>query len=87
MKDITYNVKNDATILNSLNNFEPWALFDRLGKSITDGYGVTSPQMLNQTHCKLPRDTYDLYKYRKSGKIPTFKASPRRGYTAITFTF
>lgn len=87
MKDIIYNVKNDATILNSLNDFEPWTLFDRLGKGIIGGYGVTSPQMLNQTHCKQPRDTYDLHKYRKSGKTPTVKTSPRRGYTAVTFTF
>lgn len=87
MKDITYNIKNDATILDRLKDFEPWALFDWLGKSISDGYGVTSPHMLNQTHCKQPRDTYDLFKYRKSGKIPTFRTSSRRGYTAVIFTF
>lgn len=87
MKDITYNVKNDATILDSINTADAWELFDRLGKSINNGYGVSSPQMLNQTHCKQSRDTYDLHKYRKSGKTPTLKASPRRGYTAITFTF
>lgn len=87
MKDITYNVKNQYTILDTLETFEPWALFDKLGELKEYCPGITSPQMLNKTHCKHPRDTRELYLYRKSGKTPTFKASPRRGYTAITFTF
>lgn len=86
MKNITYNVKNYFTILDNLQNFTAWELFDKLGKML-EYAGVTSPNMLNQAHCKQPRDTRELYLYRKAGKTPTFKVGARRGYTAITFEF
>jgi len=87
MKDITYNVKNNYTILDSIHDFSAWELFDKLGDLMAYCPGISSPQMINKSHCKQPRDTRELYLYRQSGKTPTVKASPRRGYTAITFEF
>lgn len=87
MKDITYNVKNEYTILDNLNDFDAWSLFDKLGELKEYCPGITSPQMLNKTHCKQHRDTRELYLYRQNGKVPSFKTAPRRGYTAIKFSF
>lgn len=89
MKDIAYNVKNDAAILENASELSAWELFDKLGDMVSEEWCklVSSPIMINRWHCKQSRDTRELYIYRKSGKSPTFKLSPRRGYTAVIFTF
>ena len=85
MKSITYNVRNEYNLEGIMNGRTPWELFDHLGELKRYCPGISSPQMMTALCCKQPRDTRELFLYRKGGKIPTVSTSKRRGYTAIIF--
>ncbi len=88
MKNIVFNVKKEALILDRINDMQPWDLFNKLGDMVAEEGCklVSSPTMTNRIHCKQPRDTYDLFHYRRDGKTPTVSVSTRRGYSAVTFS-
>lgn len=86
MIEFKYNVRNGYTILDHIDEYEPWALNDELGKLMQYCPEITSPDMLNATHFKQPIKTRELFLARREGKVPTVEVKQRRGYKAVVFT-
>lgn len=88
IREIKFNVKDYCPILDKMQEFDAWGLFDKLGYMTREGYfGVSSPDMEDERHAKQKRLTWDLHCFRKAGKVPTYRTGQRRGYTAIIFDF
>lgn len=85
--DITFNLKNYYNP-EQLAGLTDWELFDSLRKIFHTCPGaVSSPQMNSEGQIKQPRINRELWNAQRSGTPVTIKHAPRRGYTAITFTF